>query len=105
MQLKEIVKTTEVFDILNKAAVNLHTITQHAHNMLALYLSTAVSAEEQLRPFNLQEMQMVINAVIDAGLVVTRRGRPSIYTTTRDFWLHFYNNQYRPHCILSLIHI
>ena len=61
VQLKEIVKTTEVFDILNKAAVNLHTITQHAHNMLALYLSTAVSAEEQLRPFNLQEMQMVID--------------------------------------------
>ena len=61
VQLKEIVKTTEVFDILNKAAVNLHTITQHAHNMLGLYLSSAVSAEEQLRSFNLQEMQMVID--------------------------------------------
>ena len=97
MQLKEIVKKTEVFDILNEAAVNLHN--QHAHNMLGLFLSTAVSQGERLRTFNLHEMQMVINAVIDAGQVVTRGGPKPKYSTTKDFWLTFYNEQYCRRCL------
>jgi hypothetical protein len=101
VQLKEIAKTEKVFDILNEAAVNLHIINQHAHNMLAFYLSTAVSAEEQLRSINVQEMQMIINAVIDAGQVVTRRGPKAKFTTTKDFWLTIYNEQYFTHCISS----
>jgi hypothetical protein len=65
-----------------------------------------VSGEEQLRPLNIQEMQMVINAVIDAGQVVIRPGPKAIYSTTKDFWLNFYNEQYFQHCLdLDIINV